>query len=192
MRARDDSELVAAVQAGDSASYGELYERYESKLYNYAYRIAGNPDDARDAMQEALATVWKRWERIQHHPNPQALVLKICINAACDMLRRRIRLSQHEASQPQNVEPTDPSPSANEELARQELKSEIMNAIGQLPANQAEAILMRFVQELPYEAIASAMGCREATVRTHIARGRSRLCQILAHLAPTQAMEVIK
>lgn len=176
----------------DCDAYEILIKPIEQQMIRSIWRIVRDPDDARDAMQEALATIWKRWERIQRHPNPQALVLKICVNAACDMLRRRIRLGQHEASQPQDVEPTDPSPSANEELARQELKSEIMNAIGQLPANQAEAILMRFVQELPYQTIAAAMGCQEATVRTHIARGRARLCQLLAHLAPSKALEVIQ
>lgn len=178
--------------ANQSDEYEVLIKPLEPKMIRSIWRIVRNGEDAQDALQEALATIWNRWGRIRKHPNPQALVLKICIDAACDALRRRIRLGRREASQTPSGQWLDPAPSAAQELARQELRAEILQAIGQLPRNQAEAILMRLVQELPYEAIAQAMGCAEATVRTHIARGRARLCQLLAHLAPAQELEVIK
>jgi len=55
------------------------------------WRITPRCNDTEDAFQEALLTAWKRWDRIQTHPNPHALILHICINAAHDVLRRKVR-----------------------------------------------------------------------------------------------------
>jgi DNA-directed RNA polymerase specialized sigma24 family protein len=54
-----------------------------------------------------------------------------------------------------------------------------------LSKNQARAILMHAVEEIPYSDIATAMDCRESTVRKHVARARTRLRTLLSHLLPT-------
>jgi DNA-directed RNA polymerase specialized sigma24 family protein len=58
-----------------------------------------------------------------------------------------------------------------------------------LSKNQARAILMHAVEEIPYGDIAEAMDCREATVRKHVARARARLRTLLAHLIPALNQE---
>jgi RNA polymerase sigma-70 factor (ECF subfamily) len=148
------------------------------------WRILRDPEDADDAMQDALTAVLKRIEKIRRHPNPQALVLRICSNAAYDVLRKKIR--KREREDPDAVPETisDKSPTPWEELADEERRREVFEAVGQLSRNQAEAFLLRFVEELPYSEIAVTLGCSQATVRTHIARGRARLSTLLSHLDP--------
>ena len=85
----------------------------------------------------------------------------------------------------------DPRPSPAERLSGREERAEIIRAIRQLPRKQADAALMRFVQELSYQEIAQALGCSEVTVRTHIARARTRLSKLLAHLAPHSPKEAM-
>ena len=86
----------------------------------------------------------------------------------------------------------DSKPSAAEKCQSRETRNEIMAAISRLPGKQRESVLMRFVQELSYGDIALALGCREATVRKHIARARLKLRGALAHLAPQTVKEVAK
>ena len=86
----------------------------------------------------------------------------------------------------------DPSPSALENALRQEQRTEISRAIGRLSRNQAQAVLMRVVQDEPYSSIAQALGCSEATARTHVARARTRLAELLSHLAPQPTQEAIR
>ena len=60
MRAPTDNELVSAARArGWQNAYGELFERYQSRVYNYAYSIVGNPEEARDVAQEAFIRVFE-------------------------------------------------------------------------------------------------------------------------------------
>ena len=168
----------------DHGDYERLISPIEDKMIRSVWRIVRDPDDADDAFQEALVTIWKRLDRISHHPNPHALILRICVNEANSVFRRKIRRRQHEELKAIKTEIADSTPSAAERLSAEEQRNEIVRAIGRLPRKQAEAALMRFVQELSYRDIAQALGCSEATVRTHIRRARTRLEQLLFHLAP--------
>jgi RNA polymerase sigma-70 factor (ECF subfamily) len=170
----------------DHRNYGRLIGPIEDKMIRSIWRVVRDPDDADDAFQEALVTIWKRLDRISRHPNPHALILRICVNAAYDVLRRKIRRRQHEELKAIKTEIPDSTPSAAERLSAEEQRNEIVRAIGRLPRKQAEAALMRFVQELSYRDIAQALDCSEATVRTHIRRARTRLEQLLFHLAPVR------
>ena len=127
---------------------------------------------------------------MRRHPNPQALVLRICVNAAYDTLRKKIRRRHRIEMRAISMDPPDRSLSASDLVAGKETRTEVVNAIGRLPRRQAEAAFMRFVQDLSYSDIASALGCSEVTVRKHISRARIRLRDILGHLAPRSATEV--
>ena len=154
------------------------------------WRIIRDPDDADEAFQNALVIIWKRLRRIRRHPNPHALILRICVNSAYDVLRQKARKRRYEEPEaiPSNL--PDPSPTPDEQLVIHENREEIFHAIGQLSRKQAETVLMRFVQELSYKDISHAMGCSEVTVRKHISRARSRLRKMLVHLAPHSQKEV--
>jgi RNA polymerase sigma-70 factor (ECF subfamily) len=169
--------------AGAERNYENLIEPIEEKMIRSVWRITRNPDDADDAMQEALTVVWKRLDKIRGHPNPQALILRICINAAYGVLRRKLRRRRRELKLTPARTP-DPAPSAAERLSAREKQEEVIRCITRLPRRQAEAAFMRFVQELSYGEIARALGCSEVTARKHIARGRARLRTLLAHLTP--------
>ena len=164
--------------------YDRIIRPIEDRMIRSIWRIVRNPQDAEDAMQEALLTVSKRWDRISRHPSPQSLVLKICIDAAYDLTRRRMRhgrlLELTEAANEQ----CDSSRSPSEEMVSAEQYVEIITAIHRLSRQQAVATLMRVVQEQSYEQIAAVLGCTEATARKHVARARERLRIRLAHLDP--------
>ena len=165
----------------------QLIQPVERRMISSIWRVLRDPDDAEDALQQALEIIWKRLNRIRKHPNPHALILKICIDTAYDVLRRRIRTNQREDVRELEEGFAETSLIPSEALANQETEAEIYGAIGQLPCNQAKAILMRLTQEQSYKDIADALGCSEATARTHVKRGRARLRDLLAHLLPIQA-----
>jgi len=174
--------------------YERLIRPIEDRMIRTVWRIIRDLDDADEAFQKALLVIWNRWDRIRRHPNPHALILRICVNSAYDILRRKASQRRHEELEGIPANLPDPSFSAPEQLVdlEKENRAEIFLAIEQLPRKQAEAVLMRFVQELSYTEIARALGCREVTVRKHISRARARLCKLLAHLAPLSSKEVLK
>lgn len=144
------------------------------------WRIVQDADDAEDAMQEALATVWRRFDQIRRHPNPQALILRICLNAAYDVLRRKIRRRRWEGVFGRRA--PEPVAVPGELLEARERESAIFRAIGHLSRNQALAVTLRLVQGQPYNAVGAALGCKDSTARKHVERGRARLCELLAPL----------
>jgi len=193
----------SALKDGDF-SYDRFIRPHEGQMTRLVWRIVRNPEDAEDTLQDALSTIWKKRRLVCTHPNPRALILKICIDAAYDTLRKRHRRRKHE--EPTTLHhysreedkpglthlPPASHTGALDTLVRKETEKEILEAIGRLPRNQAVAVLMRIVKEQPYELIAQAMGCSESTVRIHVARGRARLNKWLAHLNPQPRGEVSK
>jgi RNA polymerase sigma-70 factor (ECF subfamily) len=171
------------------SEYERLIAPIENRMIRCVWRIVRDPDDAEDALQDALLTVWKRWGQVRKHPNPHALILRICINSAHDMLRHKARRGKwlEAGAIPENI--PDSSPSAAQGISGAEQGAQVLRAIGCLSKNQARAILMHAVEEIPYGDIAAAMDCREVTVRKHVARARARLRTLLSHLIPAQPKE---
>lgn len=169
--------------------YERLIAPITDRMMRSVWRILRDPDEAEDAFQEALLTVWKRWEQIRRHPNPHALVLRICIHSAQDTLRRKARRRKRMDADGVPEAVADQKPSAVERLTDAEQSAGVRRAIATLPRNQAQAIQMHLVEEIPYGDIAAAMDCREVTVRTHVARARAKLRVLLAHLIPGAARE---
>ncbi|HTQ55570.1 MAG TPA: RNA polymerase sigma factor [Bryobacteraceae bacterium] len=169
--------------------YERLIAPIEDRMMRAVWRVSRDPHDAEDAFQEALLTLWKRWERIVQHPNPEALILHICVNAAHDVLRRRLRQRKwHQEGIAAHATASAPA-SAIENIAAAEERGQVLDAIGRLPKVQARAILMHAVEDVPYGDIATALGCREATVRKHVWRARHKLRVWLSHLIPETQKE---
>ncbi len=153
------------------------------------WRMLRNAHDAEDALHSALAILWEQWPRVESHPNPHALILKVCADAAIDHLRRR----QTRARREQFDLAVESVPSRQllppDVAIGRETWEEIMAAMARLPDHQSVAVAMRFVPGASYANIAAALGCSEATVGTHIARGREKLGELLRHLDPVPTQE---
>jgi RNA polymerase sigma factor (sigma-70 family) len=167
--------------------YDRIIHPIEDRMIRSIWRIVHNAQDAEDAMQEALLTIAKRWDRIARHPSPQSLVLKICIDAAYDLTRRRMRQRRTVELAEAGDCRGDSSSLPSDAIASAEQYAEIMAAIQRLSRHQAVAMLMRVVQDQSYEQIAAVLGCSEATARKHVARSRQRLRIWLSHLDPKSA-----
>lgn len=165
-------------------SYDRLVGPIEDRMLATVWRVLGDPHDAEDALQNALARLWQQWPRLEHHANPRALILKFCADAAIDQLRRRKRPVVQSLANGLAESLLTRQLLPDEMLIRQETLNDIMEAVARLSRNQATAVLMRFIQDESYENIGAALGCGTATARKHIARGREKLERELAHLNP--------
>ena len=151
------------------------------------WRIVRQKEAAEDALQEALALVWKKRDTVARHPNPQALILKISVDAAYDAVRKSRRRLRHEIQVARGEYADVSAAPPAREAEDKSLRAEVLEAIGCLPKRQAAAVLLRVVEEQSYEEIAKAMGCSEATARIHVMRGRAVLARRLARYRPDSA-----
>jgi RNA polymerase sigma-70 factor (ECF subfamily) len=173
------------------AIYDELIAPLESRMMRSIWRIVRRPDLAEDTLQDVLAVLWKKLGKVRRHPNPQALVLKICLNASYDTLRRYRHTLRYEEISTLKNPPRSAGPGAADILQARETEMQMIRSITRLPRKQAMAVLMRLVHEESFEAIAAALGCSEITVRFHVSKGRARLREWLAHLKPSAGKEAL-
>ena len=140
-------------------------------LYNVAYRLTGNDDDAYDLVQEALLRVRKGLETYQPG-SMEAWLSRIVTNVFLDEVRRRRR-------RPVESLPDDPerllpsSPGADE--ATESLSDDVQAALRRLPEDFRTAVVLCDVVGLSYEEIADALSVPVGTVRSRIHRGRRLL-----------------
>jgi RNA polymerase sigma-70 factor, ECF subfamily len=169
---------------GSDSLWQQIVQPIEDRMIRSVWRITRNAQDAEDAMQNVLMAIWKRQHQISKHPSPQALILRMCIDAACDIARRRGRdLRRTEPHDPAD-QLADDAQLPWEEIAQRELSGEIVTAISRLSRCQALAITLHVFEELPYEKIAAAMNCTAATARKHAERARDHLRVVLAKHEP--------
>ncbi len=170
--------------------FEELIQPLGGSMLATIWRIVRHADDVDDAHQDALMRIWKQLGRIERHPNPAALILRICTQTALDTLRRRSGLEKRISHSGETQHRPDHRGSlAPENLRHEERAQEILQEISRLPDKQAVAVLMRTVQKQPYQEIAEALGCREATARSHVALGRAVLRRKLSHLMRQKGIE---
>jgi RNA polymerase sigma-70 factor, ECF subfamily len=174
----------------DRTIYDELIAPLEATMMRSIWRVVRNADLAEDSLQDALAVIWKKRFQIRLHPNPPALILKICLNIAYDSLRKLERMRRHtDLSQADNA-PAPPKHGADRELQEKEIEELVQQAIRRLPRKRALAVMMRLIQEESFEAIAQALDCSEVTVRIHISKGRAQLRKWLSPLLESSRQEV--
>jgi len=170
--------------------YNGLVRPMESRMMRSIWRIVRQREAAEDALQDALAIIWRKRDTVARHPNPQALILRITVAAAYDAVRKSLRRLSHEVpglpDQPAD-DSADPVTKGSEDRS---LRDTILEAIGRLPKRQATAVLLHLVEEQSYEEIARGMGCSEATVRVHVMRARTALARRLALHRPDIAVGV--
>ncbi len=164
--------------------YDVLVRPLEPRLMRTVWRIVRRKEAAEDALQDALATIWKKRETVARHPHPEALILRIAVSSAIDALRRDRRRLRHEAPGLADDRAEDGAPPVTKAVEGRDLRAAVLEAIGGLPRRQATAVVLHIVEERPYEEVARAMGCSETTARVHVLRGRTALARRLARDRP--------
>ncbi|WP_235737816.1 SigE family RNA polymerase sigma factor [Nocardioides alcanivorans] len=131
-------------------------------LLRLARRLAADPADADDVVQEALSRALVRWERIGRLEDVDAYVKRMVVNAHTSWWRR-FRRREHPTAAV--FEETAPEGFAFHERDR------MRDAVRRLPADQRVAVVLRYYEQLDYPEIATLTGVREGTVRSRVSRG---------------------
>ena len=174
-----DRDLLARHCAGDRDAFGSLVERHRDRLWRIALRTLGDPDDAADAVQDALVSAFRAAGSYRGEAAVTTWLHRIVVNSCLDLARRR------------SARPTSPltdsvalSIPASDELSAHETAAEVLAALRDLPTEQAAALVLVDIEGYPVAEVADMLDVPSGTVKSRCARGRSRLAERLAHLAP--------
>ena len=155
-------------------SWEEVARTHGRKIYNYAFRLTGNPHDASDLVQEVLLRVRRGLDR--YEPGSfDGWLWRITRNAFLDDVRRRQRRPTSSLPDVNDRDLRWSSPGADDVFDGLRLGEDIQKALLDLPIDFREAIVMCDVVGMAYDEIASATGVPIGTVRSRIHRGRKLL-----------------
>ncbi len=154
-------------------TWEDVARRYGRKIYNFAYRLTGNPDDAADLVQDVLLRVRKGLA--SYTPGSfEGWLWRITRNAFLDGVRRKKRRPTSPLPDDDRA-PIGASPSPDEVLAAVRLSDDVQEALLKLPLEFRECVVLCDVVGLTYEEIATAVEAPVGTVRSRIHRGRKLL-----------------
>lgn len=173
-------------RTNDRAAFDEIFERYQSMVYNLACRVLGDREEALDVSQEVFLTIYRKIDRFRGESSLKTWIYRIAINRATNRcrwwhrLRRRgtVSLDEHlSMDQCRNLSETLEArgDSPEESLLVREKRVEIERALHMLPLPQRIAVVMRDMEGMSYEEIAESLEVSLGTVKSRIARGREEL-----------------
>lgn len=140
------------------------------QLLELAWLITRHPEDARDAVQDALAGLYPRWSRLPAGDEFEAYVYRSVVNACLRVIRLRRRSLP--VAEPERLRS---APEVDDPSAAVAARDEVWRLCGELAPQQRTAVILRFFADLSFADIAAAIGCREATARSHVHRALARM-----------------
>lgn len=180
-----DAELLTGHVSGDSDAFGELFRRHRNRLWAVAVRTLSDPEEAADALQDAMIAAFRRADRFRGDSAVTTWLHRIVVNAALDRMRRR---AARPATACQDEEALHALAAGGQSLADpsggSDTTIDVRAALQHLIPEQHAALVLVDMLGYPVADAAQMLGVSEGTVKSRAARGRARLLPRLAHLRP--------
>lgn len=198
-----DAALLAAHVAGDPDAFGLLFARHRDRLWAVALRTTGNPDDAADALQDAMISAFRRADSFRGQSSVTTWLHRIVVNACLDRLRHlRVRAadplpddldrvprlgtgafagSRHPLG-PDRGDPADPVDPADVVVDREQRRT-VVSALAALPPEHRAALVLVDMEGFSVAEAAEILGCPAGTVKSRCSRGRAKLAALLGNPA---------
>ncbi len=182
----EEQQLVSNAQRGDRAAFAKLVERYQTPVYNLAFRMLGTANDAEDAAQETFLRVYTRLKSFKGDQKFATWLLSIDAHYCIDRLRRRKQitwLSIEDEVVGDSLSSDLPEPA--EEALRHESQEEVERLLEHLsPANRL-VVVLRYWYDLSIEEIAKTTGDSASAIKVKLFRARQALARQVAADAET-------
>lgn len=176
-----DGTVIEACQQGDRDAFQVLFETYKDKVFSIAvYSSGGDRAVADDVTQQIFLKLFTAIRQFRGDSEFTTWLYRLVVNACLDERRRRRRLLPWGETVAMG-NPSEKKPQ-EKQYARLEVTEAVRAAIGELKPKFRLPILLKYIEGLSYEEIASVMGCSKGTVASRLNRGHSQLAKRLSHL----------
>jgi len=167
-----DSELMSRVRDGELEQLSELFERHQRRLFGFFLRLAGERAAAEDLVQEVFVRLLKYRHTFRSEAEFTPWMFGVARNAAVDHFRARPK----ELQEPENApEPAAPLLHPVERIEKRERATMLHAALGRLPADKRELLLLARFGEMKYESIGELLGISVGAVKVRVHRAMKEL-----------------
>lgn len=173
--------VIKACQEGDREAFRLLYEAYKDKVFSIAvYSCGGDQTCAGDVTQQVFLKLMSNISQFRGESQFTTWLYRMVTNACIDEQRKRKRFLPF-AHSPQGIKGELKRPQ-EQRYAKLELANSVRHAIAELKPKFRLAIVLRYIEDLSYEEMASILHCSKGTVASRLNRGHKELARRLAHL----------
>src|SRR3954464_11977802 len=166
--------LVRRAQSGDESAFGEIVERYQSKVFSIIHGIVRQRNDVEDIAQQVFAKVYFSIRNFDFRSSLITWIYKITVNECFDYLRKRkVRklvyesdLSEDEVRRVENTEPSvDRQPSADSTLARRDY---VVKLLERVSGEERDLLMLKEVEGYSVEEMATRLKMNENTIKVKL------------------------
>ncbi len=198
---RDDRTLLAAHVEGDAEAFGVLFSRHRDRLWAVALRTTGDPEEAADALQDALVAAFRRAASFRGDAAVTTWLHRVVVNACLDRLRRRkVRIADQlpddteeyagRGSVSTSTAPVGTTAGPRTDVADpldlvvdRERRTAVLAALETLPSDQRAALVLVDMEGFSVDETAAILECAPGTIKSRCSRGRAKLLPLLQDLA---------
>lgn len=166
-------------------AFGVLVERHQKKMFNLAFRMTGDYEEAAEVVQEAFLSAFRAIRKFRGEASFSTWLTGIVVNQARTRLKQLktrahyVPVSLDDAREDREgnprFDPPSAAPSALEQVEKQALQEAVQEAINALDEEAREVLILRDIQEYSYEEIAEVLKVPDGTVKSRIFRAREAL-----------------
>ena len=156
------------MQAEEDAQFQAFVRARWTHLVRTAYLLTGDPHDAEDLTQTALAKAYRSWRRVRRSDSPEAYVRRVLVSCNSDRFRKRRVTERLTAAPPERAGQDDA-------VSRADERSVLMDALAGLPPRQRAVVVMRYWEDLSEAETAEVLGCSQGTVKSQASKGLAKL-----------------
>jgi RNA polymerase sigma-70 factor, ECF subfamily len=175
----DDQALVQSCKVGDRDAFVALVNRYQRPIFNAAFRVVGNRDDANDVTQVVFLRVVEKIEEYDARYKFFSWIYRIAVNESIDLVRHR----SHSEPLEGDVDEIDGNVAGPEsQYEERQTEKKVQAALMSLKADDRVVITLRHFSECSYREIADILGLEEKTVKSRLFDARKRMAALLQDL----------
>ena len=175
----DERVWLEQARQGDREAFGRLIGAYQTPVFNLAYRMLGNADEAEQAAQEAFIRAWTRLDGYNPAHKFSTWLLSITSNYCIDQIRKRrallLSIDEPMPAHPALMSEQESGPEAR--VAESEQQVVVQNLLETLPADYRQAVVLRYWYDMSYEEIAEVMETTVSAIKSRLFRARRQLAQ---------------
>ena len=168
-----DRELIENCMNGDKRAFEGLLSRYEKPVFNAAYRMLNNPEDARDVTQTVFLKVIENLDSFDPKYKFFSWIYRIALNESINCLKKQNRLD------PLDREPVSETIGPEEQTGSEQMSQSMQTALMTIKAEYRTVIVLKHFVDCSYEEIGQILNISSSTSRSQYTRARQKLVEIL-------------
>jgi RNA polymerase sigma-70 factor (ECF subfamily) len=167
--------LIQQCQQGDGTAYEHLFLKYKDMVYNVAYGMLSNTEDAEDMTQEVFLHVFNKIGQFRFKSNFSTWLYRIVINMCLNERRQKKRDFNSIEFKERYEQMRSPDNTPEEELMKKERLNQVQQALANLKDNHRTTLVLREIEGLSYKEMAKVLKCSIGRVKSRLHEARLEL-----------------